>query len=389
MATSELPTLRWGIVGCGLISSWFVADLCLADRPGATTKHIVQAVASSSKSKGSTFVSKHCPSQQPTVYDSYQDLYNDPNVDIVYIGTPHVVHCENTLDAIAVGKHVLCEKPVAVNSRDAKKMIDAAREKGVFLMEAVWTRFFPITTKLNSLLYEEKIIGDIAAVFVDFGLNMPIGKADPTTRVASKALGAGALLDIGIYSLTWASIILDKSPSRQTNTSPDMSATMTFHNEKLDIAERIDEQVTAVLRYSDLKAQAICSASLLYKSGAEFARIEGSKGSISVGGVAASKPGYLVIRVQDEEEERLDFEVPGFGFHYEADAVAEDIRAGRQENATCSWSDTTTIMSRLDAIRSTCGLTYPQDASVHRQSRDFIQWVRGYSHILLSSATQN
>lgn len=322
----------------------------------------MQAVASSSKDKGTAFISKHCPSQQPTVYDSYQDLYNDPNVDIVYVGTPHTVHCQNTLDAIAAGKHVLCEKPIAINARDAKKMVDAAREKGVFLMEAVWTRFFPIATKLHSLLYDEKVIGDIAAVFVDFGLNMPIGNADPKTRVASKSLGAGALLDIGIYSMTWASLVLDKSPLRQAETSPEISAVMTFHDEKLELAERIDEQVTAVLKYNDIKAQAICSASLLYKGGEEFARIEGSKGSIAVCGVAASKPGHLIIRVQGEEEKRLDFEVPGFGFHYEADAVAEDIRAGRQQNKTCSWSDTLTIMSRLDAVRETCGLVYPQDA---------------------------
>lgn len=226
---------------------------------------------------------------------------------------------------------------------------------------AVWTRFFPITAKLHSLLYDEKVIGDVAAAFVEFGLNMPIGKADPEARVASKSLGAGALLDIGIYSMTWASLILDKSPNRHTEISPEISATMTFHDEKLEPAERIDEQVTAVLKYPELKAQAVCSASLLYKSGEEFARIEGSKGSIAVGGVAASKPGYLVIRVQSEEAKRLDFEVPGFGFHYEADAVAEDIRAGRQQNRICSWNDTVTIMSRLDAVRKTCGLIYSQD----------------------------
>ncbi|KAJ8114211.1 hypothetical protein OPT61_g3857 [Boeremia exigua] len=361
MSTAELPVLRWGIVGCGLISSWFVGDILIADRPGATTRHVVKAVASSSKSKGSAFISKNCPSQQPTVYDSYQDLYNDSEVDVVYIGTPHPMHLQNTLDAIAAGKHVLCEKPIAVNSRDATRMIEAAREKGVFLMEAVWTRFFPITTKLHSLLYKEKVIGDIATVFVDFGLNMPIGKADPKARVASKSLGAGALLDIGIYSMTWASLILDKSPHHQAEASPSINATMTFQDETLDAADRIDEQVTAVLTYSDIKAQAICSASLLYKGREEFARIEGSKGSIAIGGMSTSKPGYLVIRVQDQKELRLDFEVPGFGFHYEADAVAEDIRAGRKENAVCSWNDTLTIMSRLDAIRNMCGLVYPQD----------------------------
>lgn len=190
---------------------------------------------------------------------------------------------------------------------------------------------------------------------------MPIAKADPKARVASKSLGAGALLDIGIYSLTWASLVFDKSPARQAEKSPDLSATMTFQDETLSPAERIDEQVTAVFKYSDLKAQAICSASLLYKGKEEFARIQGSKGSIAVGGVASSRPGYLVVKIEGKEDERLDFDIPGFGFHYEADAVAEDIRAGRQENATCSWGDTLTIMSRLDAVRGQCGLAYAED----------------------------
>jgi predicted dehydrogenase len=99
----------------------------------------VQAVGSSSKKKGSDFVTNNCPAQQPAVYDSYQDLYNDPRVDIVYIGTPHVMHCQNALDAIAAGKHVLVEKPIAINAGDAKRMVDAARAKGMFLMEGTST----------------------------------------------------------------------------------------------------------------------------------------------------------------------------------------------------------------------------------------------------------
>lgn len=119
-----------------MISSWFVSDLCL-DRQDASTKHIVQAVGSSSKEKGNAFVEKHCASQKPTVYDSYASVYNDPNTDIIYVGTPHVCHKENTLDAIAAGKHVLCEKPIALNAKDAREMRDAAKAKGVFLMEGL------------------------------------------------------------------------------------------------------------------------------------------------------------------------------------------------------------------------------------------------------------
>jgi predicted dehydrogenase len=135
---TQLPTLRWGIVGCGWISSWFVSDLCL-DRPDATTRHVIQAVGSSSIAKGTKFAADNCPAAKPAIYDSYAAVYNDPDVDIVYVGTPHVLHLQNTLDAIAAGKHVLCEKPIALNTRETKKMMEAAKEKGVFLMEGKWS----------------------------------------------------------------------------------------------------------------------------------------------------------------------------------------------------------------------------------------------------------
>lgn len=120
-----------------------MSDLCL-ERADPTTRHVVQAIGSSSTAKGNAFVQKHCPSTTPTVYDSYQDVYNDPDVDIVYIGTPHPFHCQNALDAIAAGKHVLCEKPIAMNRRDAEKMMKAARAKGVFLMEGWWLAAAPV-----------------------------------------------------------------------------------------------------------------------------------------------------------------------------------------------------------------------------------------------------
>lgn len=122
------------LVGCGLISSWLVQDLTL-DRSNATTRHIIQAVGSSSKDKGTTFIAKHAPSSKPSVYSSYAEVYNDPNVDIVYIGTPHSCHLQNALDAINSGKNVLCEKPMTINAKETEILIKAAKAKGVYLME--------------------------------------------------------------------------------------------------------------------------------------------------------------------------------------------------------------------------------------------------------------
>ncbi|KAL1606715.1 hypothetical protein SLS60_004122 [Paraconiothyrium brasiliense] len=352
MASKELPGLRWGIIGCGLISTWFVSDLVLS-RSDAAANHTITAVGSSSLEKGNKFVFENCPTQSPAVYDSYTDVYNDPNVDIVYIGTPHPLHHKNVLDAVAAGKHVLCEKPMAMDAQQGQEMAEAARERGVFLMEAMWTRFFPITKELQRLVHEEKSIGDVAAVWVDFGIYMPIKGCNPASRTASKKLGAGALLDIGIYSLTWASLVLDTTPGA----TPDISANMIFSDhEQPD--DRVDEQTAIVLRYPEQRAQAICTASLLYKTSGTFARIEGSKGSISVGGVAASKPGFLIVTPKDGEERRIDYPVEGMGFYYEADAVAQDVQAGRLENATCPLSTTQSMLSRMDSIMASCGLSY-------------------------------
>ena len=310
--------------------------------------------------KGREFAAKHCPKSSPSIYDSYQGVYNDPTVDVVYIGTPHVFHCENALDAIAAGKHVVCEKPIAMNARDAKKMIEAAQAKGVFLVEAVWTRFFPIAKKLQSLLWEEKVLGDVFNVTADFSMVMPIGGGKADSRTVSKNLGAGALLDIGIYALTWASIVFDSSPNRNAAVQPEITSSMLFYGESSEEG-KIDEQDTIVLRYPELKAQAVCTASLLRKTIGEFCNISGAKGSISVGGMAASRPGHLVLRIDGEKEKRIDFDIAGFGFGWEADGVAEDILTGRLESSTVSFETTLNIMERMDIARQQCGLRYPQD----------------------------
>ncbi len=161
---NDKPSLRWGIagkpqalflyylrspsnsrpiisgssadlfIGTGMISSWFSTDI-LFSRPDAKAQHSIVAIASSSMQKGATFANAHCADTSTKIYDDYSAMYADPRVDIVYVGTPHAMHKRNTLEAIAAGKHVLCEKPMAVNSKDAREMIDAAQKKGVFLME--------------------------------------------------------------------------------------------------------------------------------------------------------------------------------------------------------------------------------------------------------------
>ena len=126
-----------------MISSWFLSDLSI-DRKDAQATHIIQAIGSSSIEKGKKFVEAHIPNMNPTVYGSYEEAYQDPNVDVIYIGTPHGFHKKNCLDAIAHGKNIMCEKAFTLNAREAREVLEAAKAKGVYVMEAMWTRHFPL-----------------------------------------------------------------------------------------------------------------------------------------------------------------------------------------------------------------------------------------------------
>lgn len=347
--SSELPTLRWGIVATGLISSWFVTDLSIEDHPNKKANHIIQAIGSSSLEKGQSFVEKYLPGKTPTVYGSYDEVYQDPNVDIIYIGTPHAFHKQNCLDAIKAGKHVLCEKAFTLNEADAKDVFAAAEEKGVFVMEAMWTRFFPLVHKLRELLHVERVIGDVQRVFADFAMRVDITSLPTTSRLKDPALGAGSLLDIGIYSLTWVLLALESEKGE----NPKVVASQVL-SEGVDIASSI------IVSYPDGR-QGIATSSTLTKTPPSFCRIEGSKGVVIVEGFAGSVPASFTVQQIDGEPKKYEFERPGKGFYWEADAVALDIAGGRKENDVMPWSETLTVLGLLDEVRRQGGARFPQD----------------------------
>jgi predicted dehydrogenase len=304
---------------------------------------------------------------RPTPYDDYSSVLADENVDIAYIGTPHAVHKQNCLAAIAAGKPVLCEKPLTINEKETQQVIDAARAKGVFLMEAVWTRFFPIMSALQTVLYTDKRIGEVQRVFCDFGIDMNLSKLPLDSRLRNVTLGAGALLDIGIYTLTFARLILGKGRLGNEHPTFQASATMVLQD-GIDIAD------TIVLKYPDSNTVAVCTSTLAHKTGEDFCRIEGTQGSVMVFGIAPSVPSGLRIksRVKTEEgdqvvkseiqEEVLNFaRTGGIGFFFEADAIAEDIAAGRTESSTMPLEETLAMMKLMDEMRRQGGVRYPQD----------------------------
>jgi predicted dehydrogenase len=350
---SSLPTLRWGIIGTGLISTEVVKDLII-DRPDAKAVHIIQAIGSSSLSKGEAFVKTLLPHLSPSVYGSYAECYADPNVDLIYIGTPHAFHKKNCLDAINLGKHILCEKAFTLNADEAREVFTAAKSKGVFIMEAMWTRFFPLTQTLQRLLHEEQIVGNIVRIFADFGLSMDLASLRPESRLKNRALGAGSLLDIGIYSLTWGLLCLDANIGREAE-KPVVSSQMTLE-------EGVDMISSVILHYRSTGRQGILTSTMKASSQSPFARVEGSKGTIFIeGGTSRPSSFKFVPKDVNQKEQVFEFDNPGSGFFYEADAVALDIHAGRMENAVMPWEETIRVLEIMDGIRYANGALYPQE----------------------------
>ncbi|RGP78848.1 hypothetical protein FLONG3_3047 [Fusarium longipes] len=370
-AKDSLPHVRWGILGTGWISTMFLTDL-LVTRPDARAKHTITAIGSSSLEKGNAFVEKlwkKAPEKpRPQVYPDYQGVYDDPNVDVVYVGTPHSLHKKNCLDAIAAGKHVLCEKPFTINAKETREIMDAAKQKGVFVMEAAWVRFTPLFKALHEEIMVKKSIGEVQRFSVDFGNYFDLSTLPDEHRLKDPALGAGALLDIGFYTLTFASIILGDWKVGKEHPKPKKVLS------SLDIANGIDEANVVVLEYPSATGvkTGVCTSSFRYRGPDEFGRIEGSEGSITLFGPAVSVPGGFRVTVgprpgppePDNRETRI-FNVERYegtlGFYWEADAVAEDIAQGRTENEIIPLDETLRMMELMDEIRAANGFRYPQD----------------------------
>jgi len=321
--------IRWGLIGLGLISRKFAKGLAFV--PDAE----VYAVASRSQEKadafGAEFGAANC-------YGSYEDLANDPNVDVAYIGTPNNYHLEHTLLCLKAGKHVLCEKPFAVNAKEAQVMIDCAREKNLFLMDAFWTRYFPAMVKLRELL-ADKVIGDVMLVTADFGGRGPVV---PEKRHFNPDLAGGAMLDVGSYCLQFASMIYGKQPQDIVS--------------QVAIGETgIDELSVVVCKYSDYEMATLTSA--LRLGTPHEARVMGTEGYIAIPDFW--HPSELTVARRGGASETLRFPYEGEGFQFEAIEVGECIRAGATESAVYPLDETLAIMQTLDRIRDSWGLRYP------------------------------
>lgn len=321
-------TINWGIIGTGFIAQVFTEEFEYIEQGKIT------AIASRSREKAEEFAVKNNIEMS---YSSYEELAEDEEIDVVYIATPHNLHFENTLLCLNHDKHVLCEKPIAVNKKQTQEMFELANEKNLFLMEAMWTYFLPPILKVKEWIEEGKI-GDIRLLTARLGIN-PV--EEDNKRLFDPNLAGGALLDTGIYPVALSNYLLEGKP-KDINASSYIGET------------DIDEHSALLLKYpEDTIAQLTCSiqADILTE-----ATIYGTRGQIYIPDFLRAKRAVLVT---GDNKENVEDDRESKGYTYEIEAVNKDILNNNIENNIATKQITLNNIRILDKAREIIGLKYP------------------------------
>lgn len=320
--------IRWGILATGAIATQFVSDLRLL--PDAE----VVAVGSRTTTAAEAFAARH---GIPRAYGSWQELAADPDLDVIYVATPHSAHFEATMTCLAAGRATLTEKPFTLDLATAQCLVSTARDAGVFLMEAMWTRCFPAIRQLNKLI-ADGAIGEVTNVQAAFGLAGPF---PATSRLVDPTLGGGALLDLGVYPVTIAHLFLG---------APDeISAWASL------TPQGVDQNTAITFGYaSGALAQLSCS---LIGATPCRASITGTRGRVELPENFFMPQSFTLIRA-GAEPETVHFPTQGSGYRYEAAEVHRCLREGRTESTLVPLDETLAVMATLDAIRANIGVVY-------------------------------
>ncbi len=321
---------RWGIAGTGGIATRFADDLSLVDDAELV------AVASRSRERADAFADRYGVARR---HGDYADLAADPGVDVVYVATPSARHESDTLLFLEAGKHVLCEKPFALNAGQAQRMVAAARDRGLFLMDAMWSRFLPSYRSLTNLISEGRI-GDPLLVEADFGFRVPV---DPSHRLFDPDLGGGALVDLGVYPLQLASLVLG---------TPDRIAAVGAIG-----STGVDEQVAAVLHHPGGTIGVVKAAIRVAMTCG--ARIVGTDGWIELSPFMHCTPSLRLSGTAGRED--LDLSWVGDGIRFQVLEVQRCIDIGLLESPVMPLEETVTIVETMDEIRRQIGFAYPDE----------------------------
>lgn len=321
--------LRWGILATGWIAELFVADLKAAGLN-------VAAAGSRSAEKAKAFAERFAIAN---AHGSYEALVADPDVDIIYVATPHPHHAACAKLALEAGKHVLVEKPFTLNAPEARELVALAREKKLVLMEAMWTRFLPHMRRIHAII-DAGTLGTLRSVHAEHRQFLP---SDPKHRLNAPELGGGALLDLGIYPASFACDILGV---------PQSVAGMARFT-----ATGVDAEIAITMKHADDAIST--SVSALDCAGPNEAVIYGSKARIEIDGIWYIPTGFTVIDYQGNVIETFEEAVESRGMQFQAFEMERLVREGRPESDLMPLDETVSIMQVLDDLRAQIGLVYP------------------------------
>ena len=319
---------RWGILATGGIATAFVQDL--KTMPDAE----IVAVGSRSAESARAFAGKH---DIPRAYGSWRELADDADVDVVYVATPHSAHYAATRILLEAGRAVLCEKPFTLDLSTTVELIDLARDRGLFLMEAMWMRCNPSVLRVVELI-RDGAVGEVTSVHADFGV---VGPFEPGHRMRARELGGGALLDLGVYPVSFAHLILGMPEHVRAWAKIGPEGT--------------DENTGIIFGYESGALAALTSGMLGQTT--LGATISGTKGRIVLD-PPFFRPDRFTLHREGAEAEVVDVPRDGLGYRYEAAEVQRCLRAGLAESPLVPHAATIQVMELLDEIREQIGVSY-------------------------------
>ncbi|MFE2560189.1 Gfo/Idh/MocA family protein [Streptomyces sp. NPDC059352] len=329
-------TVRWGILATGGIAERFTTDLLTLD--GAE----VVAVASRTEASAKAFADRF---GIPRAYGDWDGLFADEDVDVVYVATPHHAHREAAGRALEAGKAVLCEKALTLNTREAEELVDLSRDRGLFLMEAMWMYCNPLIRRLAELV-RDGAIGEVRTVQADFGLQGPF---DAGHRLRDPAVGGGALLDLGVYPVSFAQLLLGEPDTVQAHA--------------LISPEGVDLNTGMLLGWES-GASALLSCSLEADTPLT-ASVTGTLGRIDVPRGFFFPERFTLLRNGAEPEEYVNEDDPQ-SLRHEAAEVMRCLRAGGTESPLVPLDGSLAVMRTLDAVRERVGVRYPSEMAATR-----------------------
>lgn len=328
-----MQTVRWGILGPGNIAHGFAKGIM------QTEGSVLRAVASRDYGKALRFAEQF---HAEIAYGTYEEILNDPEVDICYISVVHPYHADLAKLCLEHNKPILVEKPFAINGKQTGEIIEMARERGLLLMEAMWTRYSPAIQQVRHWIDEGRI-GEPRLLQAQFGYD---GGEDRSIRHLNRDLGGGALLDIGIYTLSMAGLVFGYEPDSIQ------------HVVELDEITAVDRSFSALLRYGAGTAMLNASVVCEYK---DEARVLGTEGQIDIPDPFYNPQEVILTRL-DGTREVFGRDPMANGFNFEVAEAARCFREGLLESPWQTWAETQAWMDTMDQLRSAWGVTYPGEA---------------------------